>query len=368
VLRKRFTIPQIDTLRVLATLGIFMHHLWGDRGVSEGIATPLAFFCNLGQFGVVFFNFMTGFVLALPYLGYECRPVPTWSQFLQRRFLRIVPAYYLAVLLFAGLNEFVFRHPITPEGLLRLLKQMFFLQGWDPMSLSSNTAAYWYLTLLAELYLVFPFVLRLFLRFQPRAACLLLCGVSWTFTAVLALPPVASHPLLQSLNPMIYFNLPARLPEFAMGIWLAAAWKPGRAPSRGLPVDRSFLLFTIVLLSFAVPATPWTHQISLPLSLIYEVSCSLGVFVALFLWTPMARLGQSVPLKRLSLASYGIYLVHQPLFSYWSNFFVTERAPMGWFALSFAVLAPVAYLLGRNLEPAAALVMTLPARLMNKRP
>lgn len=366
--RQRFTIPQIHTLRVLATLGIFSHHLWGDPKVLPGIAAPLAFLCDLGQYGVVFFNFITGFVLALPHLGYECRPVPTWLQFLKRRFLRIVPAYYLAVLLTAGLNRLVFDHPVTLEGLVGVSKQILFLQGWDPTTLSSNTAAFWYLTLLAELYLIFPLLLRLYLRLQPWAACLVLCGASWTLLTALTLPPLASHPLPESLSPMLYFNLPARLPEFAMGMWLAAAWKPGNAPSRGLPVERPFLLFTFVLLSFTVAAAPWAHGFAPPLSLIWEVSCCLGVFVTLFLWTPMARLGQFSILKDLSLASYGIYLVHQPLFSYWSSWVGMDWNPASRFAISFVALAPVAYMLGRNLEPAAALVMTIHTKLKANHP
>ncbi len=40
----RFTVPQVDALRVLAMLGIFVHHLWGGRTGEGFIGASLTFF------------------------------------------------------------------------------------------------------------------------------------------------------------------------------------------------------------------------------------------------------------------------------------------------------------------------------------
>lgn len=342
--------------------GIFIHHLWGGRPGQGGFQTVLAFLCDVGQLGVVLFNFMTGLVLALPYLGYECRQAPPYFQFLRRRFLRIVPAYYLAVILFTGLNFLVFSQLQASDGFVRLLQHIFFLQGLDPSTLSSNTAAYWYLSLLAEFYLVFPFVLRFFMVLGPGPACLLICVLCWGGLGISALMAHGPNSLLRSADSMIYFNLPARLPEFAVGMWLAAAWKPGTAPSHGPPVDRTFGLFALVMLSFGLLTTPWAREMVPPISLIYEVSCSFAFFVILFFWPPIGQLGRAAGVKSVSLASYGIFLVHQPLFSYWGRWGLGGLNPLLWFSLSLIILAPVAYLLGRNLEPVAAFLMAIPAK------
>jgi peptidoglycan/LPS O-acetylase OafA/YrhL len=364
----RFTVPQVDALRVLAMLGIFTHHLWGGRTGEGLMGASLAFLCYLGQFGVVFFNLMTGFVLALPCLGHECRPEPGYVGFLKRRFLRIAPAYYLAAVLFTGLN-FVFFSGLDVSGSLsRLLGQILFVQGLDPSSLYTNTAAYWYLTLLAEFYLVYPLILRLFMALGAARACLLVFGVCWGGLSLLSLPSFGLQPWLQSVDSMLYFNLPARLPEFAMGMWLAAAWRPGMAPSQGAPVDRPFMVFTGALILVSVLMTPWTNELALPHALFYQVSCCAGVFVTLFLWPRVAEWGRSRWVRSVSAASYGIYLVHQPIASYWGALSggwsgqVAQLDPQLWFLLSLIVLAPPAFLMGRHLEPAAAFVLSLPSR------
>jgi peptidoglycan/LPS O-acetylase OafA/YrhL len=343
--------------------GIFVHHLWGGRPGHGGFESALAFFCDLGQFGVILFNFMTGFVLALPYLGYECRPVPPYVRFLRRRFLRIVPAYYLAVVFFTGLNFLVFSPVRAADGFLRLFQHLLFLQGADPSTLSSNTAAYWYLSLLAQFYLAFPLVLRVFTHLGPGPACLLTCGICWGGLGIWTLTGSGPDAQFQSLGAMIYFNLPARLPEFAVGMWLAAAWRPGTAPSHGLPVDRSFGLFALGMLTFGALATPWARHMVLPVSLIHEVSCCVAFFVLLFLWPSVGQWGKASAVRSISLASYGIFLVHQPLFSYWGHWLKDPLNPVAAFSLSLILLAPVAYLLGRSLEPASAFLLTIPAKL-----
>ena len=90
------TLPEVDVARVLATGAIFFFHLWSV--VPDGVVSPSA---NLalrhGYLGVVVFDVITGLVLAWPHVGPARRPLLGWGAFLHRRFLRIVPAYYLAL-------------------------------------------------------------------------------------------------------------------------------------------------------------------------------------------------------------------------------------------------------------------------------
>jgi peptidoglycan/LPS O-acetylase OafA/YrhL len=242
------------------------------------------------------------------------------------------------------------------------------MQGRDPASLYTNPAAYWYLTLLAEFYLVYPLILRLFMVLGPAKACLLVCGVCWGGLAMASFPPLGLQPWIQSVDSMIYFNLPARLPEFAIGMWLAAAWKPGVAPSQGAPVDRPFMVFTGVLIMTSVFMAPWTGRLALPYALVYQVACCAGLFIAIFLWPPVAEWGRFRWVRSISAASYGIYLVHQPIASYWGALAdgwlgqAAQLSPQLGFLLSLLVLTPPAFLMGRNLEPAATFVLSLPSR------
>jgi peptidoglycan/LPS O-acetylase OafA/YrhL len=105
-LPKRFPLPQLDTIRVLAMLSIFLHHLWktvftNPEGIYQQILDPVF---STASDGVILFNIISGFLLAKPHLGPEQRPSMGYGDFLRKRFLRIIPAYYLALLVFTLVN------------------------------------------------------------------------------------------------------------------------------------------------------------------------------------------------------------------------------------------------------------------------
>ncbi len=357
VVGSRIKASQIDVLRVLAMAGVFMHHWWRGGKESGIIEFGITAVAHAGRLGVVMFNFITGFVLALPYLGPEKRPSPSYSEFMQRRFLRIVPPYHLALILFTLLNVVIFTPTRYFSTLLRFLKNFFFLQGLDPSTLMTNLAAYWYLTLLASFYLVFPWVLYLFRRLGPQAAGLVLCSICW---GGLALQHVLA-PDWRPLSGMLYFNLPARLPEFAMGMWLAAAWKPETARARDLPLDRPFLLFLLALALFALLGASFAQSMAKPLSLIYQAACSFTFFVALFVLPGVIRLGEWDLMVKVSSATYGIYLVHQPLCTYAGFWLGGNLNHLTKALLVLVTMAPASYLVSRVLERLAHRIVTCTA-------
>ena len=65
-------IPGIELLRALATVSIFLFHLWSVVPLSSDtwiLGPVLARLPLLGTLGVIVFNCITGFVLSVPYLG-----------------------------------------------------------------------------------------------------------------------------------------------------------------------------------------------------------------------------------------------------------------------------------------------------------
>lgn len=327
--------------------GIFIHHLWRAGEGANAIEHCVAWLAYTGRLGVVVFNIITGFVLALPYLGPERRVAPGYYPFLRRRFFRIVPTYHCALILFTALNIVVFRPSEYSSTLVRFLRNLVFLQGFDPSTLMSNMAAYWYLTLLASFYLVFPFVLRFFLHLQPAIACGAICLACWGGLGLLW----AIDPSWQPLWGMLYFNLPARLPEFAIGMWLAASWSPKDSTASRIPLSPSFTVFATALAGFALLASPWARQMAPPVSLIYQAAGTVTVFLPVFLAPRAARLGTKSWIKKISVASYGIYLSHQPLFSYvqvWLKGW--QMGPITEFILVIPTIGPVTYYLAQILE------------------
>ena len=87
---KRLSIPQLDTIRALAMLSIFLHHLWKTvivtpQGTFQKILDPVF---GSASDGVILFNIISGFLLAMPHLGPERRPFIGYRQFLRKRFFR----------------------------------------------------------------------------------------------------------------------------------------------------------------------------------------------------------------------------------------------------------------------------------------
>jgi peptidoglycan/LPS O-acetylase OafA/YrhL len=112
------------------------------------------------------------------------------------------------------------------------------------------------------------------------------------------------------------FNLPGRLPEFAIGMWLASVWKPCAFSVREWAVERVFSFFFLGLILYAALAAPFLSTAILPLFHMFHVAACVVFFMILFLWTPAAKVGQTGLTRKLSEASYTIYIVHVPLFSY----------------------------------------------------
>jgi peptidoglycan/LPS O-acetylase OafA/YrhL len=280
-------LPQLEVLRVVAMTWIFLFHLWSVVPLVANSGTfglVLMGVLHSGHLGVVVFNIITGFVLALPHLGPARRPALTYGDFLRRRFLRICPQYYLALLLWTTIMMLTAHEP-SSAVVLSFVAHAFFVHTMHPTTLFGIVPAYWWLGLLAQFYLLFPLVLRLFQRLGPNRSGLVLCGICWIgwglLTRLAVLRPGSSW---EMVHYMWYFNLPARLPEFALGMFLCV-----------IVAGRLFPL------------------IAIPLLPIYQLAwCFVGM-VALCMWPPVARLGSSRIVTGVAAVSYSIYLVHQPL-------------------------------------------------------
>jgi len=349
--------PQIELLRAIAMAGIFVFHLWSVvPNVAENglIGRFIGVASSFGYLGVVLFNFITGFVLALPYLGPEQRAIPAYPHFLRRRFKRIAPKYYLILTLWAGV--LLVSGKSGSDALLPdYLTHLAFIHSIFPTSFFSIVPAYWWLGLLAQFYLLFPLLLRFFKLFGAAGACLLVCVTSWL--CWIALDRI-SHPgsPYALVNYMFYYNLPARLPEFALGMWLAEAWHCGgsddtpASPPRRALISVPYLAFVGAALLFAVAAGTIVHVEILPLRHICLVSFCLAAIVAVLMLKLSRRLGQSFVVAKFAAASYSIYLLHQPLLGYANRWLGNMLPPPAEFSLLLAVVGAASFALAVTLD------------------
>jgi len=338
-------VTQIEALRVLAMAAIFFYHLWSVQpgGDQNPFGPILGDFLSQGYLGVVVFNAITGFVLTLPHADPGGKPALAFTDFFRRRFGRIVPQYYLSLALWTLVALVAGTMPLAALGAC-VAEKIFFVQTFDPARFFSLVPALWWMGLLAQFYLVFPLVLRLFKAVgigRATAACLLVCWGGWYGLTLAARTSTAAA----LLDYMLYFNLPYRLPEFVLGMAFAQLWKRQAATGGlsaawriGFPVLACGGLVLSLLSKTALP---------MPLAHILLTATCLGLAGTLFVWPAMARLGAKPRIATAAAASYSFYLLHQPILGYGSDMLRGRLAPVSAMLLLTVVSLPLAYALAR---------------------
>ena len=306
-------IPQLHFIRAIAMVGIFLHHLFQGIGpLRDAYAGTL-----LGEafkdlaLGVVVFNVMTAFLLAMPYVGDNPAPIPKLRDFVPKRLSRLCPHYFIAVLLVIVGNAVVYRVTEPSAWLPSALSHLFFLDPLRTQSFMSNTAAYWWLGLLFQFTLAWPWILTQYRKYGPAKFTITTTLIVWPLTEAIKLWGQASPDGWGgTLAFLSSFNLPSRLPEFLIGMWMADLWK--QSPDRAWIVDSRLggLIFgacgfCLAWSLFGLQA-PWFASLA----------WILALFVVLFSLPFSAQMGQRQGVLWLSGASYAIYLMHQPVLSY----------------------------------------------------
>ena len=277
----------IDGLRAVAVLAVLAFHTL--LAASRGATAPFWIAC--GARGVELFFVISGFCLAYPYLrSYRSdgTSVVEYGRFLARRLSRVGPPYWVALCAFALLSLTAFGLPTVPGShavptLREFLCDAIFLTNAFP----SFDASFWTLGIEMRWYLLFPLVLAMYVR-SPR---------NFGFVAL------GSYAL--------YFFTPfgvadeGTLPCFMLGI-VAADVCVTRHPLRRYA-------FATAAVSLAVACALQSRGPSLDRGApLWHVAC-FALVVAATSGGVLGRVLRAAPLRFVGTASYGIYLVHQPI-------------------------------------------------------
>ncbi|HEV2262454.1 MAG TPA: acyltransferase [Candidatus Rubrimentiphilum sp.] len=284
-------IKHVDGLRALAVLSVLLYHATKTL--------PNSAWFSQGRHGVDLFFVISGFCLSYPVVSSIARSgtagldIPS---FFAKRVVRIVPPYFAAIVAFAVLTValLAIRAPlpemITAISPLDILKQFFFL---DYNSNYSN-GSFWTLAVEARWYLLFPLILWLWVT--RRKAFWLVAALSfftYHFTRLGGAGFLSSPPGMDF----------ATLPAFMFGI--VAAEMHVRNDSRAA---YAFLAMPALLLPTWLTHGGDAVQDSLDWQLIsVAVVLTVGHYRMLgqiFSWKPLAFVG---------VASYSIYLYHEPI-------------------------------------------------------
>jgi len=133
-----------------------------------------------GSLGVELFFFISGFVLFTPYARAARgeRAVPTLGHFIDRRFIKIVPSYYLAL----GIAAFLLFLPGDVEAarVPQLVSHAVFAHTFWHESIFAFVSAFWSLGIEVQFYVLFP-ALAAAMRRWPIPAYLAMLAVGESY-------------------------------------------------------------------------------------------------------------------------------------------------------------------------------------------
>ncbi len=295
----------VDSLRAVAALLIVAYHVAFVLGALGGEGSG-AWLAQL-QVGVPLFFAISGFLLYRPWVRAKLAggEAPATRVFALRRALRILPAYWVALVIIALVlgRDGVFA---WPGGLVFGVLG----QAYDAGRFTGGIGQAWTLTVEVAFYVALPFLALLARRLPGlRGEAVLLGGLvalslAWRIAVVTAVEPTdrAYFPLLVAL--------PAELDYFAAGMALAVlsvAAPDVRAPAWAAWAT-AFAAFALLALwtPDPTPSVLAGHELQLVVAAGLLAPAVLGTARAgglgrLLVWRPLAWIG---------LVSYGIYLWH----------------------------------------------------------
>lgn len=304
-------IAYVDGLRAVAVLTVVIHHV--AKYNSSLAAGPLQHGLLEGAHGVDLFFVISGFCLSYPVLASMRSSGSTAfevAHYGARRLVRIIPPYYAAIA-FCGLLLLLagwYKLHLAPDmagahiNVTEILKQMLFLD-WRPQFVNGS---FWSLAVEFRWYFLFPLLLALWVR----------------STRAFVLVAVAAF-LAGNFTRAAGYDL-AILPAFMLGI--VAAELEVRCWSR---TRLTALLFALALCMALVLEPRDNAEFFRQNQVAWQLAAFFFV-VAAGCVAPLRAALSIRPLVAVGLASYSIYLVHEPIIG-----LIESNTSWGW-ALAFA--------------------------------
>ena len=320
----------LDGIRGLALLTVIAYHaaLVVEFTTSSH---PLAFLLADLRFGPPVFFVLSAFLLYRPFVAARVSDAPPVSvrAFARRRALRIVPAYYVALLLVGGIG---FLERANPEHASILTDEAWryfgFAQAYDTDTWQTGLAHAWSIDVEVAFYLLLPLLAiagsalsaRLGTAHLEIALLVVLVAISGAVRTWLFLE---QERLTEHF--WLVVNLPTNFAYFAAGMVMAliSARLPGtnrlRSGAEAL-ARRPGVCWLLAGVLFVLSAR---LRSKLPLIGLTEYLTFLAIAVLVVLPAafpkderhPVLRLLSAPPLAWLGLISYGTYIWHGPMLS-----------------------------------------------------
>ncbi len=283
-------IPFVDELKGIAIILVVLAHALDVLGIVHTFR---------GAAGVDIFLIASGFTLALSSTGIKV------SVFLKRRLMRLLPLYWLSLLIFTLLG-FLYSDGFTFTD---IALHVFGLQAFAPYEyFGSINPAFWFMSLIVSMYFVF-------LAVRKR-----INDVLYMFSVGLFLTLIASFVYSYFGNtPALQMFVP-RIMSFFVGMLAGGFFLSG-----GVEIKRTSLVLVAGILAYLVfiRGTFFANlQVALSIIAIWYVAREIMKYSYVTRWiNPL--------FGALGLISYELFLFHQPLMQY-----LAPYALSNWFEIS----------------------------------
>jgi peptidoglycan/LPS O-acetylase OafA/YrhL len=308
-------LPIVDGLRGLAIVGVLWQHLTFSLikpqpgGALNPIVIAFPFLTN-GWHGVNLFFFLSGFVLALPYLSGRrtMSSGPDVRSFYYRRATRLLPLFY-AVCLFSFV---FFQNSYTRTQVLGLLATFSLLFNFSPRTYSPAVNwVFWSLGLEVWFSILFPLVLMAYSRWKWGLVTVAIVALS---LCVRAVGYWLAGPSDTALQNAVSDSIIGRLDDFALGMTachLLLTHRSMLAPFR-------HLLMAVGAASCLVSMALWNVRLTATLPIYiapFLASLTNLGFLAMFLGLMTKRTAFANPLssrilRLLGVMCYSVYAWH----------------------------------------------------------
>lgn len=327
----------LDGLRMLAALAVFVCHLCAYWPTITGeLRFPYKQLGDLLAHGVDVFVVLSGFSLAYPFMG---GATTATTAFLKRRAIRLLPPYYVALLLAAALAMGPYFHLTVSDRATvgDLAWHLGLVQTFNPAVIGTINGSLWSVALEAQLYLVCPALIALALRGRI-ARVIGIAAVTSVSGGLIVLS--TEDAFLDGL--LDAHGIIVRLIQFTVGVGCAVL-----VQRRVMPPP--WALWALLALGLLVGGAAASADQVAWMPLAWSIPSAALVLLCT---GPLGGLIARTPLERLGRVSYSFYLIHQPIL------LLTGHAAAA-LTLGFVTSWVVALTLGLGLVFAVAAVLYL---------
>lgn len=234
----------IDALRGFAVLGVLMVHC--SKFGANNYPYLLANIFDNGAMGVQLFYIVSAFTLLLSVSHRSNQEQNPTTNFFIRRFFRIAPLYYLAVVYYLyqdGLGPRFWLGDMDHITTGNIISNFFFVHGVYPYWINSIVPGGWSISVEMFFYCLIPILVR-YIKNLNSSLCFL--AVALTLKTILDFG-FSFFPFISDTNlwnSFLYFYFPAQLPVFAVGFILFYLLKQDKFE----PINFKVLLWLAVAL------------------------------------------------------------------------------------------------------------------------